>query len=91
MSPSMSLNSQNTYEIKVYGQPDETWLGWFGETIASTEALLDGNQMTTFTAVAMDQAGLVGLIRRLHGHGIVLISVRQVDPEPHQNECQAVE
>jgi hypothetical protein len=87
----MSLNSQNIYEIKVYGQPDETWLSWFGETIACTESLVDGNQMTTFAAVAMDQAGLVGLIRRLHGHGIVLISVRQVDPQPHQDESPAVE
>ena len=37
---------------------------------------VDDDQATTFSDVVMDQAGLVGLIRRLHGHGIVLISVQ---------------
>lgn len=78
MSQSMSLNSQNKYEIKIYGQPDDSWMGWFGEARASTETLADDNQVTTFADILMDQAGLVGLIRRLHGHGIVLISIRQV-------------
>ena len=83
MSLSMSLNSQNNYEIRVYGQPDEALSGWFGEAKASTETLAGDRQVTTFADVVMDQAGLVGLIRRLHGHGIVLISVRQIEPEPH--------
>ena len=78
MPQSISLNSQNRYEIKVYGQLDETWLGWFGEAEAHAEMLDDNNQVTTFSNVVMDQAGLVGLIRRLHGLGIVLISIRQV-------------
>jgi hypothetical protein len=37
----------------------------------------DHGQVTTFSNVIMDQAGLVGLIRRLHGLGVVLLSVRQ--------------
>lgn len=78
MPPSISLNSQNRYEIKIYGQPDDSWLGWFGEAQVHAERSGDGRQVTTFSDVVMDQAGLVGLIRRLHGHGIVLISIRQV-------------
>ena len=78
MSHSISLNSQNRYEIKVYGQPDDSWLGWFGGANAHAETLGDNSQVTTFSDVVMDQAGLVGLIRRLHGLGIVLISIRQV-------------
>jgi hypothetical protein len=78
MSQSISLNSQNRYEIKVCGQPDDSWLGWFGEAKVHTEVLAVIGQVTTFSNVVMDQAGLVGLIRRLHGHGIVLISVRQM-------------
>lgn len=74
---SISLNSQNTYEIKVYGQPDDSWREWVSDAHIEVETLADGSQATTFTDVVMDQAGLVGLIRRLHGHGIVLISVRQ--------------
>jgi hypothetical protein len=78
MPQSISLNSQNKYEIKVYGQADDSWRGWFGEAEVRSETLADGTQATTFSTVVMDQAGLVGLIRQLHGHGIVLISVRQM-------------
>ncbi len=91
MSPSISLNSQNQYEIKVYGQPDDSWSGWFGEAKPSTETLADNSQVTTFADVFMDQAGLVGLIRRLHGHGIVLISVRQIEPQPHADGYPSME
>jgi len=75
MSQSISLNSQNNYEIKVCGQLDDSWLGLFGEAKAHLELLADNSQVTTFSNVVMDQAGLVGLIRRLHGLGIVLISI----------------
>ena len=79
MSQSISLNSQNRYEIKIHGQPDDSWLGWFGEAEVHSETLADDTQVTTFSNVVMDQAGLVGLIRRLHGLGIVLISIRQME------------
>jgi hypothetical protein len=78
MSQSISLNSQNRYEIKIHGQLDASWLGWFGDAKAHVELLVDHRSVTTFSNVIMDQAGLVGLIRRLHGIGIVLISIRQV-------------
>ncbi|HMR98680.1 MAG: hypothetical protein JNJ96_05645 [Anaerolineales bacterium] len=75
MQQPISLNSQNRYEIKIHGQLDDTLSSWFGEAKARVETLPDDDQITTFPDVVMDQAGLVGLIRRLHGHGIVLISV----------------
>jgi hypothetical protein len=80
MSQSISLNSQNNYEIKIYGQLDEAWRGWFGEASTHAEILADGSQVTTCSDVIMDQAGLVGLLRRLHGHGIVLISIIRCEP-----------
>lgn len=76
MPQSISLNSQNRYEIRVYGQLDDSLLGWFGEAKVLIETLPEDNQVTTLSHVVMDQAGLVGLIRRLHGLGIVLVSVR---------------
>jgi hypothetical protein len=76
MSQSISLNSKNTYEIKVHGQLDDSWLSGFGEAQVRMETLPDQHQITTFSNVVMDQAGLVGLIRGLHGHGIVLISIQ---------------
>lgn len=78
MPHSIGLNSQNKYEIKVYGQSDDSWLGWFGEAKVHTEVLADNSRVTIFSDVIMDQAGLIGLIRRLHGLGFVLISIRQV-------------
>jgi hypothetical protein len=78
MPQCISLNSQNRYEIKIFGQPDDSWLDWFGEAEAHVEMLADNSRVTTLSNVIMDQAGLVGLIRRLHGLGIVLLSIRQV-------------
>ena len=77
MPQSISLNSQNRYEIKVHGQLDDSWLGWFGDAKVCVETLENNDQVTAFSDVVMDQAALVGLIRRLHGHWIVLISIRQ--------------
>ena len=81
MPQSISLNSQNRYEIKVHGQLDDSLLGWFGEVEVRVDTLPEDNQVTTLSNVVMDQAALVGLIRRLHGLGIVLVSVR-VTGEP---------
>ena len=78
MSQSISLNSQNSYEIKISGQPEASWLGWFGNATAHVEVMVDTSSVTTFSNVIMDQAGLVGLIRRLHGIGVVLLSIRHV-------------
>lgn len=81
MQQPISLNSQNRYKIKVHGQLDESLLGWFGEAKVRVETLDDDNQATTFSDIVMDQAGLVGLIRRLHGRGIVLLSVVICEPD----------
>ena len=78
MPQQISLNSQNTYEIRIHGQPDDSWREWFGDAQVRVESLDDDAQATTFSNVVLDQAGLVGLIRRLHGLGIVLLSVRLV-------------
>ncbi len=72
----MTLNSLNSYEIKVCGQLDDSWLAWFGEAKGPVEVMADECELTTFSNIRMDQAGLVGLIRRLHGRGIVLISIQ---------------
>ena len=80
MSRSISLNSQNSYEIKIYGQLDDSWLSWFGGAKVHVETLANEDQITTFSDVVMDQAGLVGLIRQLHGHGIVLVSIAGREP-----------
>jgi hypothetical protein len=78
MPLSTGLNSQNRYEIRVNGQVDGSILEWFGDAKADLKLSAEGAQMTVFYDVVMDQAGLVGLIRRLHGLGFVLLSIRRV-------------
>ena len=78
MSQSISLNSPNRYEIQVFGQQDTSSLHWFGKAKAHIELLDDSSRVTIFSDVIMDQAELVGLIRKLHGVGIVLLSIRRV-------------
>jgi len=63
MPQSISLNSQNRYEIKIYGQMDDSWRSRSGKAKTHTEILSDNSQVTTFSNAIMDQAGLVGLIR----------------------------
>jgi hypothetical protein len=75
----MNLNSLNKYEIKIYGQLDESWLAGSGDAKAPIDIVVDDSHVTTLSNINVDQAGLVGLIRRLHGFGIVLISIRQVE------------
>jgi len=89
MPQSTSLSTQNRYEIRFYGQPDESWLGWFGEAEAQAETLGDDIRVTRFSNVIMDQAGLVGLVRRLHGLGIVLVSVSLDTRVPDEDESSA--
>ena len=79
MSHSLSLNSQSRYEIQVYGQVDDSWLDLFGEARVHSHILADHSQVTTLSDLIMDQSALVGLIRRLHGLGVVLISIRRLD------------
>lgn len=59
------------YEIRLDGQLDQRWTGWFeGFTLTSQS---DGT--TTLTGPVLDQAALHGLLRRVGGLGVTLISV----------------
>jgi hypothetical protein len=67
-----------TYEIKVQGRIDENWSDWFdGMTIVS-ETSADGTSITTLTGTVVDQAALIGLLRRLHNLHLRLLSVNRV-------------
>ncbi|SBS71887.1 hypothetical protein [uncultured Microbacterium sp.] len=59
------------YEIRLRGQLDQRWSGWFdGFTLTSQR---DGT--TTLTGSVADQAALHGLLRRVGDLGVTLISV----------------
>ncbi len=74
----INLHSNNVYEIAVGGSIDLSWLKGFGEVEVQPEGKEDvGHDRTRFRIVT-DQTGLVGLVRRMHGLGVVLLSISQV-------------
>ena len=78
MEQQITLDSENVYQITVRGEIDSSWLKDFGEPDVQPETIAGGGHQSTLLTIVTDQAGLVGLIRRLHGLGVVLVSVQQV-------------
>lgn len=71
----LTLHQPATYEITVLGRIDSRWTEWDGEmTITVTE---DEPTISTLTGT-VDQAALVGVIRRLYAFGLPLISVNWI-------------
>lgn len=60
------------YRIEVQGQVDENDLNAMGPL--QVRVVQTDTTTTVFTVYA-DQSGLVGLLRHLHGRGLILLSV----------------
>lgn len=45
-------------------------------------AVLRADERSTVIAVRADQSGLIGMLRHLHGRGLVILSVRSGDTVP---------
>jgi len=64
------------YEIRVEGVLDQRWTAWFeGLEIASDDS------QTIISGRVADQAALHGLLNRVCDLGLVIVSVRRLDPE----------
>lgn len=66
------FNASTRYRIEVQGRVDVEWLQSFDRSVEiamDTEGQQEG---VTVLAVRTDQAGMVGLVRRLHGLGVVI-------------------
>jgi hypothetical protein len=74
----ISLDQAVTYEITVPGELDQSWSGWDGEMAISVSKNEAGLPVSTLTG-RVDQAALQGLLRRLYGAGLPLISVKIFD------------
>ena len=79
----LTLDKPATYQIIVPGALDENWSEWAGGMTITVESESDGPSVTTLT-VAIDQAGLQGILRRLYSLGLPLISVIYVECGPDQ-------
>ena len=72
----LTLDRPAIYQIKVPGAPDE-WSDWAGEMDVTVESDDYGLPITILTG-SVDQAALLGLLRRLYSLGLPLISVHWV-------------
>lgn len=70
----LTLERPAMYQIKVPGKLDESWSDWVGEMTVTVESDDEGLSISTLTAT-LDQAALLGLLRRLYSFGLPLISV----------------
>ena len=70
-----------SYEIEVAGLMDRTWEDWL-EASRIQSTVKDGQPVTRLTVQFEDQAGLIGLLRQLHGMGLELLSVTRVGKRP---------
>ena len=61
-----------TYQIEVRGQVDENV---FNATSPLQITVVRMDAAATLFTICADQSGLIGLMRHLHGHGFVLLSV----------------
>lgn len=68
------------YQIRLKGQLDAQWTGWFGDlAVAMTE---DGD--TLLSGPVADQAALHGLLRKVRDIGIPLVSVNELQTSQWQ-------
>jgi hypothetical protein len=63
------------YEIKVEGQLDKSWSGWFSDLTVTYE---DG--VSTLAGHVTDQAALRGILSRIWDLNLALISVVRIVP-----------
>jgi hypothetical protein len=70
-----------SYEIEVAGLMDRTWEDWL-ESPRILSTVTDGQPVTRLTVQFKDQAGLIGLLRQLHGMGLELLSVTRLEKRP---------
>lgn len=66
----------NQYEIRIQGRLDSRWAAWFeGLTLTPQE-----NGDTLISGKVIDQAALLGLLRKVRDAGMLLISVNRLSP-----------
>jgi hypothetical protein len=76
------------YRIEVRGRVNGEWLQGLDSSADSNDC--EGRQMEDITVlhVKTDQAGMVGLVRRLHGLGITILQLQIV---PNQGNAAKTE
>lgn len=80
----ITLDQPLIYQIKISGQLSENWLERMEKMVVDVESESGGLPVTTMTG-AVDQAALLGLLRRLYYLGLPLISVNCIQSHKKEN------
>lgn len=79
--------SQTIYEIRVAGELGGMWSDWFEDFSIRTEFNQeDGQPITVLTGTVPDQPALHGLLAKIGGLNLTLLSFRRVE-SPHESEA----
>lgn len=82
----LSLDRPAVYRIRVPGHLDQSWSDWIGGMTITVESKGDGPPVTTLTG-SLDQAALLGLLRRLYSLGLPLVSVVCLECGSEHDSC----
>lgn len=85
--PALTLDQPVTYQITVPGVVDSGWADWATGLTVTIEQLPDCTPVSVLTC-QVDQAALIGLLRRLYALGLPLMSVQCVDVKGTIDENQ---
>ena len=77
MAKPVKYHTPAIYRIRLKGQLDDTWSGWFEDMKLSTE-----DEETILSGQVTDQAALHGLLTRIRDLNLTLLSVEQLEPDP---------
>jgi hypothetical protein len=68
----MKIEDVRTYKIQFHGQVEEEDINTTSPVRLTIEHI---DETSTFATLRADQSGMIGLIRHLHGLGLVLLSI----------------
>ena len=78
------MNKPRVYEVRVEGLISDTWSGWFeGLTIQQTS-----EQDTILKGELADQAALLGILSKLHGLNLKIVSVTRISASTDVDQNQ---
>jgi hypothetical protein len=72
-NPSARYSGSGIYEIRVRGQLDGSWSDW----LEGLDVKLTDNGEMLLSGRVEDQSALIGILNRIHGLNLTLLSVRK--------------
>ena len=67
------------YQIIVQGYLDKSRADWFDGMVIVPQVVAEGVSITQLTGEVVDQAALLGLLRKLYDLGLTLLLVKRIE------------